>query len=56
MHDKSWSQEVANSPLSLRRGKSRFEKMEKEEREKVLKEVTDREQSDGRFALHGVLK
>ena len=32
MYDKSWSQEVANSPLSLRRGKSRFEKMEKEEK------------------------
>ena len=48
MYDKSWTQEVANSPLSLRRGKSRFEKMEKEEREKVPKEVTDREQGDGR--------
>ena len=30
MYDKSWTQEVANSPLSTRRRKSRFEKMKKE--------------------------
>ena len=40
MYDKSWTQEVANSPLSTRRRKSRFEKMKKEG-EKILKEVTE---------------
>ena len=37
MYDKSWSQEVANSPLSTRRRKPRFEKI----REKIPKEVTE---------------
>ena len=56
MYDKSWSQEVANSPLSREEGSLASRRWRRRRREKVLKEVTDREQSDGRFALHGVLK
>ena len=56
MHDKSWSQEVANSPLSREEGSLASRRWRRRRREKILKEVTDRERSDGRFALHGVLK
>ena len=53
---KKWPTHRCHYLLKLRQWKSRFEKMEKEEKENLHKEVTDREHSDGRFALHGVLK
>ena len=54
---KKWPTHRCHYLLKLGQWKSRFGKMEKEEKENLHKEVTDsdREHSDGRFALHGVL-